>query len=73
MIGTSQVPQATQTMISRCLACVCRTAHDRRRTRTDDYPSRVVRIINPYVGGSTTDVWRAHLRLACRAGSGSNS
>jgi tripartite-type tricarboxylate transporter receptor subunit TctC len=56
MIGTSQVPQATQTMISRCLALFAALLTTAAAHAQTDYPSRVVRIINPYVAGSTTDV-----------------
>jgi len=56
MIGTSQVPQATQTMISRCLALFATLLTTAAAHAQTDYPSRVVRIINPYVAGSTTDV-----------------
>ncbi len=43
-------------MISRCLALFATLLATTAAYAQTDYPSRVVRIINPYVAGSTTDV-----------------
>ena len=60
MIGASHKPQKMRTMMSRCIALfaplfaiLLATAAAHAQT---DYPNRVVRIVNPYVAGSTTDV-----------------
>jgi hypothetical protein len=33
----------------------------------DNYPNRLVKIVNPYVAGSTTDILPAPSRPDCRA------
>jgi tripartite-type tricarboxylate transporter receptor subunit TctC len=60
MIGASHEPQKMHTMMSRHIALfaalfavLLATAAAHAQT---DYPNRVVRIVNPYVAGSTTDV-----------------
>ena len=53
MIGASQEPQR---MISRYIALFGALLATTAAQAQTDYPSRVVRIINPYVAGSTTDV-----------------
>lgn len=53
MIGASQEPQR---MISRYIALFGALLATTAAQAQTDYPSRVVRIVNPYVAGSTTDV-----------------
>jgi len=56
LIGALQEPQRIQTMISRYIALFGALLATTAAQAQTDYPSRVVRIINPYVAGSTTDV-----------------
>jgi tripartite-type tricarboxylate transporter receptor subunit TctC len=55
VIGASHEPRRLHTMISRCIA-LCAVLFATAAYAQTDYPNRVVRMVNPYVAGSTTDV-----------------
>ena len=56
MIGASHQPHKLRTVIATCIAFFAAVFAVTAAQAQTDYPSRLVRIINPYVAGSTTDV-----------------